>query len=175
MATHSSILAWRIPWTEAWPPTVHGVSKSQTWLFNWDKHLVSISSVVSNSLQPYGLQHARPPCSPPTPGVYSCPWVSDAIQPSHPLLSPSPPAPSIFPSIRVFSNESALRIRWTKYWSFSFNISPSSEYSGLISLGWTGWISLQSRDSQESATTPQYRPRNVLGTHLSPSMVKVED
>ena len=53
--------------------------------------------------------------------------------------------PSIFPSIRVFSNESALRIRWPKYWSFSFNIIPSNEYSGLIPLGWTGWISLQSK------------------------------
>ena len=58
-------------------------------------------------------------------------WVGDAIQPSYLLLSPSTPA-SIFPSIRVFSNESALRIRWPKYWSFSFNISPSNEYSGLI-------------------------------------------
>ena len=56
-------------------------------------------------------------------------WVSDAIQPSHPLLSPSPPA-SIFPSIRIFSNESAFRIMWPKYWSFSFNISPSNEHPG---------------------------------------------
>ena len=59
--------------------------------------------------------------------------VSDAIQPSHPLLSP-PPLPSIIPSIRVFSNESVLHIRWSKYWSFSFSISPSNEYSGLISF-----------------------------------------
>ena len=59
--------------------------------------------------------------------------VSDAIQPSHPLLSPSPPA-SIFPSIRVFSNESILCIRWPKYWSPSFSISHFSEYSGLISF-----------------------------------------
>ena len=59
--------------------------------------------------------------------------VSDAIQPSHPLSSPSPPA-SIFPSIRVFSSESALCIRWPKYWSFSFSISPSDEYSELISF-----------------------------------------
>ena len=57
--------------------------------------------------------------------------VSDAIQPSHPLSSPSPPAP-IPPSIRIFSNESVLRIRWPKYWSFSFSISPSIEYSGII-------------------------------------------
>ena len=59
--------------------------------------------------------------------------VSDAIQQSHPLSSPSPSA-SIFPSIRVFSNESALCKRWAKYWSFSFNISPSKAYPGLISF-----------------------------------------
>ena len=59
--------------------------------------------------------------------------VGDAIQPPHPLSSPSLP-PSIFPSIRVFSNESVLPIRWPKYWSFSFSISPSNEYSGLISF-----------------------------------------
>ena len=59
--------------------------------------------------------------------------VGEAIQPSHPLLAPSP-VPSIFPSIRVFFNESALYIRWPKYWHFSFNISPSNEYSGLISF-----------------------------------------
>ena len=59
-------------------------------------------------------------------------WVSDAIQPSHPLFSPFPL--SIFPSIRVFSNVSALHTRWPKYWSFSFSISPYNEYSGLISF-----------------------------------------
>ena len=58
-------------------------------------------------------------------------WVGDAIQPSHPLSSPST---SNFPNIRVFSNKLALHIRWPKYWSFSFSISPSNEYSGLISL-----------------------------------------
>ena len=59
--------------------------------------------------------------------------VGDAIQPSHPLLSPSPPAFNL-PSIRVFSNESVLCVRWPKYWSFSFSMSPSNEYSGLISF-----------------------------------------
>ena len=59
----------------------------------------------------------------------------------HPLLLP----PSIFPSIRVFSNESALRIRWPKYWSFSFSISPSMNIQDWFPLGWTGWISLQSK------------------------------
>ena len=56
----------------------------------------------------------------------------------HPLLL----LPPIFPSISVFSNESALCIRWSKYWSFSFNISPSNEYSGLFPLGWSDWIPL---------------------------------
>ena len=61
-------------------------------------------------------------------------WVGDAIQPSCPLLSSSLLMPSVFPSIRVFSSELALSIRWPKYWSFSFSISPSNEYSGLISF-----------------------------------------
>ena len=60
-------------------------------------------------------------------------WVSDAIQPSHPLSLPSPPALNLS-QIRVFSNESALRIRWPKYWSFSFSISPSNEHSGFVSF-----------------------------------------
>ena len=81
-------------------------------------------SVLSDSLQPHELQHVRPPCPSPTLGVYpnSCPLSRWCHQLSHPLSSPSPPA-SVFPSIRVFSNESALCIRWPKYWSFSFNIS----------------------------------------------------
>ena len=61
-------------------------------------------------------------------------WVSDAIQPSHPLSCPLLLSPSIFPSIEVFSNDSVLPIRWAKYWNFSFSINPSSEYSGLISF-----------------------------------------
>ena len=70
--------------------------------------------------------------------------VDDAIQPSHPLLSPSPLALNL-PSIRVFSNESALWIRWPKYWSFSFNISPSNEHSGLISfrMDWLDLLAVQ--------------------------------
>ena len=73
-------------------------------------------------------------------------WVTGAIQLSHPLSSPFPPAlPSIFPSIRVFSNELALCIRWTKYGSFSFRISPSNEYSALISfrIDWFDLLAVQ--------------------------------
>ena len=71
-------------------------------------------------------------------------WVGHAIQPSHPLSSPSPP-PSSLPSIRVFSNESAFHIRWPKYWSFSFNISPSNEHSRLISfrMDWLDLLAVQ--------------------------------
>ena len=72
-------------------------------------------------------------------------WVSDGIQPSHPLSSPSPPALDLLGLfIRVFSNESALHIRWPKYWSFSFNVSPSSEHPGLIfRMDWLDLLSVQ--------------------------------
>ena len=71
------------------------------------------------------LQHARPPCPSPTPRVFP----SSSIQPSHPVSRSSP-----FTSIRVFSNELAIHIRWPKYWSFIFNICLTNEYSGLTSL-----------------------------------------
>ena len=70
--------------------------------------------------------------------------VGDAIQPSHPQSSPSPPAPNPS-SIRVFSNESTLRMRWPKYWSFNFSISPSNEHPGLISfrMDWLDLLAVQ--------------------------------
>ena len=77
-------------------------------------------------------------------------WISDAIQPSHLLSSPSPPAP-IPPSIRVFSNESTLRMRWPKYWSFSFSIIPSKEIPGLISLQSKGFSSLLQHHSLKAS------------------------
>ena len=81
----------------------------------------------------------------------------------HPLLLPS----SIFPSIRVFSNESVLWIRWPKYWSFSFSISPSSEYSGLISFSWTGWISLQSKGLSRVFSNTTVQKHQFFGAQLS--------
>jgi len=89
---------------------------------------LSFSSVVSDCLQPRGQQHARLLCASPTPRgcSNSCPLISsNHLILCHPLL-----LPSIFPSIRVFSSEPILHIRWKKYWSFSFSISPS----GLISF-----------------------------------------
>ena len=117
---------------------------------SWKSRAVSYSSVYSKSLSSVQFspvtQLCPTLCSPmdcSMPGLavhHQLPEftqshthrVSDAIQPSHPLLSPSPPAFNLS-HIRVFSNESVLRIRWPKYWSFSVSISPSSEYSGLIS------------------------------------------
>ena len=98
---------------------------------------------MSDSLRPRESQHARPPCPSPTPGVHSDSRPLSQVMPSSHLilcrplflLSPIPP------SIRVFSNESALRVRWPKYWSFSFSISPSKEYPGLISFR-TDWLDL---------------------------------
>ena len=80
------------------------------------------------------------------------PMSIESVMPSNHLILCCPLLllPSIFPSIRVFSNESALRIRWPKYWSFSFSISPSNENSGLISFRMDWLISLSPRDSQES-------------------------
>ena len=90
--------------------------------------------------------------------------VSDAIQLSYPLLSPSPLAFNLsFPKgIRVFSSESVLRIRWPKYWHFTFSIWSSNEYSGLISLDLLVWSPCSSRDSQESSPTPQFKNINSL-------------
>ena len=92
----------------------------------------------------------------------------------HPLLLP----PSIFPSIRVFSNESALCIRWSKYWSFSFTISPSNEYSGMISfrMDWLDLLAVQGT-SQESSPTPQFNSINslVLSFLYSPTLTSIHD
>ena len=90
---------------------------------------------MSDSLWPHKSQHARPPCPSPTPRPTQThvQRVGDAIRPSHPLSSPSPPALNLSHH-QGFSNESVLHIRWPKYWSFSFNISPSNEHSGLISF-----------------------------------------
>ena len=100
-----------------------------------------------HSLQPHGLQHSRLPCPSPTHGACSNLISIDSVMPSNHLILCRPLLllPSIFPSIRIFSNESVLRIRWPKYWSFSFSISPSSEYSGLISfrMDWFELLAVQ--------------------------------
>ena len=140
------------------------------------KHLFSSvqfsHSVVSDSLQP----HARPPCPSPTPGGHSnsCQThVSDAIQPSHPLSSPSLPTFNLSQH-RVFSSKSILHIRWPKYWSLSFSISPSDEYSGLISFRME-WFDLAAQGTQESSPTPQFKSINssALSFLFSPTLTSI--
>ena len=183
MATHSSVLAWRISGTEepsgllsmeshrvghgwsnlaaaaatisviSWLQLTSQKVKSEAGFTVDDSlylkqmkpkvpahsvQLVQFScSVMSHSLRSHGLQHARPSCPSPTPRAYSnsspsrwwCyPTISSSVVPFSSRLQS-------FPGIKVFSSESILRIWWPKYWSFSFNISPSNEYSGLISFG----------------------------------------
>ena len=81
----------------------------------------------------------------------------------HPLLL----LPSIFPSIKVFSSESVLHIIWPKYWSFSFSINPSNKYSGLISLGWTGWNSSLSKGLSRVFSNTTVQKHQFSGTQLS--------
>ena len=108
----------------------------------WGQRGTSVSLVAQSFLTLFNPMD----CSTPTPGVYSnsCPlswWCHPAISSS---VIPFSSRPSIFPSIRVFSNESVLRIRWPKYWNVSFSISPMN-IQDWIPLGWTGWLSLQSK------------------------------
>ena len=101
---------------------------------------------MSDCLWPHGWQHSRPPCPSPTPGVHSNSCAASQWSSSHPILCrPLLLLPPIFSSIRVFSNESTLCMRWSKYWSFSFSISPSSEYPGLISfrMDWLDLLAVQ--------------------------------
>ena len=101
-------------------------------------------------------------------------WVSDAIQPSH-ILLPFLLLPSIFPSSRVFSNESVLYIRWPKYWSFSFNISSSNEYSGLISfrIDWFDLLAVQG--ALKSSPTPQFKSSSPLTLLYGPTLTSIHD
>ena len=132
IATHSSILAWRITWTEE-PGGLQFI-----WLqLNWDQFIRSVMS-----LQPHGLQHDNLPVHGQLPEFTQSHfhWVSNVIPPSHPLSSPSPSTFNLSQP-QVFSIELYLRIRWPKCWSFSLSISPSNEYSRLISFR-MDWLDL---------------------------------
>ena len=116
---------------------------------NWQAANFQFSgSVVSDSLRSHGLKHVRLPCPSPTQTQKFCQAHAhrggDAIQPSH-TLSLLFLLPSIFPRIRVFSNESVLLIRWPKHWSFSFSVSPTNERSGPISfrIDWFDLLAIQ--------------------------------
>ena len=141
----------------------------------FDYLLLFSYSVVSNSLQPHGLQHGRLPFPTLSPGVCSnsCPlsrWYHPTICLilCHPLLL----LPSIFPCIRVFSSGSALHIKWPKYWGFSFSISPSSEYSGLISFR-MDWLDLLAVQRTLKSLLQHHRSKASILQHLAFFMVQL--
>ena len=172
MTTHSSILSCRIPWTEE-PGRLQSMGLQRVG-HDWATSLASLTacyichyvlcifsiktpweqfilccccSVACRTLRPHGLLHTRLPCPftvfqslPKLMSIESMMPVNHLIL-CHSLLL----LPSIFPSIRAFSNELALHIRWPKYWSVSFSISPSNIIQGRFPLGLTDWISLQSK------------------------------
>ena len=113
------------------------------------KQLLSLfsHSVMSDSLWPHALWHARLPCPSPFLLEFAQTHVHWVMMPSNHLILCCPLLllPSVFPSIRVFSSESVLHIKWPKYWSFSFSISPSNKYSGLISfrMAWLDLLEVQ--------------------------------
>ena len=122
-------------------------------------------SVVSDSLRPHELQHARPLCPSPTPGVYS---IESVMPASHLILCrPLLLLPPIPPSIRVFPNELALLMRWPKHWSFSFSISPSNDIQGWSPFEWTGWISLQSKGLWRVFSSTTVQKHHFFGTQPS--------
>ena len=112
------------------------ICKQHDWMHQFSR------LVISDSLRPHGLQHARLPCPSPTSKSLLKLMSIESVMPSNHLILCCPLLllPLIFPSIRVFSNESILLIRWPKYWSFSFSINPSNEYSGLITYVLDLWI-----------------------------------
>ena len=137
MSTHFSILAWRIPWTEE-PVSLQSIGSQKSWPRQWYPTPVLLpgESHGWRSLVGYSPQVAKS-WTQLSDFTFTFTFMSiESVIPSnnlilcHPLLL----LPSIFPSIKVFSNESVLCIRWPEYWSFSLSISPSNEYSGLISF-----------------------------------------
>ena len=144
---------------------------------------------VFSELSVQSLSHVQP---------FATPWSTEAslsitnsqsllkrmsielVMPSNHLIFCRPLllSPSIFPSIRVFSNELVFHIRWPKYWSFSFSISPSSEYSGLISfrIDWLDLLAIQETDSQEISPKPQFKSiKSALSFLYSPTLTSIHD
>ena len=123
---------------------------------------------MSDSLRPRESQHARPHCPTPTPGAYPLMSIELVMLSNHLILCrPLLLLPSVFPNIRVFSNESALRIKCPKYWSFSFNISPSNEHPGLICfrMDWLDLLAVQGTLRVFSNTT--VKKHQVFSAQLS--------
>ena len=133
---------------------------------------------MSDSLQPHGLQHARPLSITNSWSLLRLISIKSVMPSNHLILHcPLLLLPSIFPRIRVFSSESVLCIRWPKYWKFNLNISPSNEYSGLISFR-MDWLDLPAvQGTLESSPTPQFKSINssALSFLYSPTLTSIHD
>ena len=140
MITHG--YQWQSKMSKIFKVIIYEVKKSKEIRYPATCMCMLSYSLVHNSLRPHESQHARPPCPSPIPGVHSLTSIKSVMPSSHLifcrpllLLLPFPPR------IRVFTNESTLRMRWPKYWSFSFSIIPSKEIPGLISFR-MDWLDL---------------------------------
>ena len=181
MATHSSILAWRIPWTQE-PGVLQSIGSQRVWRDWVTKHSTYQFCSVAQSCLTF--------CYPMDCSTQDFPvhhqlleltqshihWVGDAIQPSHLQLSPSPPAFSHSQHQSLFQCVSSSH-KMAKVLEFSFSISPSNEYSGLISfrMYWLGLLAVQG--TQESSPTPQFKSidSSALSLLYGPSLTSVRD
>ena len=165
---HSFTVIWECLYKEYFLQEYFGLYSFNS-LFN--KYIFSSvqfsCSVVSNSLWPHELQHARPPYLTNSWSLPKLMSIELVIPSNHLILCRPLLPPFIFPNIRVFSSESALRIRWSKYWSFSFNISPSNEHWDWSPLGWTGWISLQPKGLSRVFSNTTVQKHQFFGAQLS--------
>ena len=141
---------------------------------------VQLSSVTQSSLTLCDPMNCRTPGLPihhqlPESTQTHVHWVGDAIQPSHPLSSPSPPALNLFQHQGLF-NESTLLVRWPKYWSFSFSISPSKEHPGLISFRMDGLDLLSVQGTLKSLLQHHSSKASILRRFLySPTLTSIHD
>ena len=149
--------AWRFTWCTLHFVVVQSLSRVRHFVTEWTAaHLASLSFSISRSLLKL--------------------MSIELVMPSNHLIIYCPLLPSVFLSIRVFSNESALRIRWPKYWTFSFSTSPSNEYSGLNSFKLI-WSPCSPRDSQEFSPAPQFKTISSLAVSLcyGPTLTSIHD
>ena len=165
-----------------WPPPSAFRPHTLRWRLpsdgDWHCSVQFSRSVVSDSLRPHESQHARPPCPSPSTGVHSDSTSVELVMPSSHLILCRPLflLPPIPPSIRVFSNEPTLRMRWPKYWSFSFSINPSKEHPGLISLR-IDRLDLPEVQGTQESSTPQFKSVNssALSFLHNPTLTFIHD
>ena len=166
----------------AWQAAEHEAVKSQTQLFiplN-SVSLVQVFSHVWLFATPWTVAHQTSLSTTNSWSLLRLMSIESVMPSNHLILCcPRIPLPSVFPSIRIFSNESALHIWWTKYWSFSFSIRPSNEYPGLISFrtDWFDWSLCSPRDSQEPTPAPQLENISslVLDLLYGPTRTSIHD